>query len=420
MVGKFGPGARLARAPAPLPDKALKVCWHVPTTGQALCSTVVPFRPSSASPVSQADTTEADSLRRLLLVGSVLVAMLCGIEWSAGVINPWDRWLQPAMALLFMACGLGLRRWPRWAGLLRLAAVVGFNAYLTATLLVVMLVLPPPLNHYQLLTTVYWLPLGYGTAFVFLRTRQAVAVSAVMLAMLVLPIGGTALRGGTAHWGPDTGALLGVIGIGQLAYIKLLHAIATLRAGYRRSERQAHAMRALAHSDELTGLPNRRALLDRLQATVLEAERHGGHATLALIDVDHFKRINDRFGHAAGDEVLARLAKLLAAGLRQTDCVGRWGGEEFLLLCPATPPTAARDLADRLRDVVAACPFPHGERVTISIGLAAVRAGESADRVLARADAALYEAKARGRNRVEVACAETGREAATSRDRVPA
>ncbi|NRF65858.1 GGDEF domain-containing protein [Aquincola sp. S2] len=362
-------------------------------------------RPNRPRPSADdgAESAEARGLRWLLVIGAVLIALVCAIEWAQGVINAWDRWLQPAMSVLQLAYAAALARWPQHTPRLRLAAVVTFNSYLVATVLLLLFAFPPPLNQYQFLSTVYWLPLGYGTAFVFLRPRVALAVSAVIFALLFVPLGLVLASRGAAHWGPDFGSLAAVLAVAQVAYIVLLAAIATIRAGYHRAEERARLMQTLATTDPLTELPNRRAMGERLHAALAAARRHAEPVTVALIDVDHFKRINDGHGHAAGDRVLVQLGRLLAADLRASDQLGRWGGEEFLLVCGHTRSSAGIELAERLRNSVAAFAFGHGARVTVSIGVAQVESGDDADAVLARADAALYRAKDAGRNRVELA-----------------
>ena len=122
--------------------------------------------------------------------------------------------------------------------------------------------------------------------------------------------------------------------------------------------------------------------------------------SLLLLDIDSFKLINDEHGHAAGDAVLTGLSALLAEQLRVSDELGRWGGEEFLLLAPGTTLPAATELAERIRAAVAQAAFPHGRTVTVSIGVAQAGVGETPEQWVARADLALYEAKRAGRNRV--------------------
>ncbi|MGY3170692.1 diguanylate cyclase [Pseudomonas sp. TE12234] len=157
--------------------------------------------------------------------------------------------------------------------------------------------------------------------------------------------------------------------------------------------------------DPLTGLPNRAAWSERLDQEISQWQRHGNTLMLAMLDLDHFKRINDNYGHLAGDKVLKLIASVLRKRLRSTDFIARFGGEEFVLLMPSTVPAAGMKLLELLRASIEACPFHFkGERVTITIsmGLTAFRPGEHSDLVLKRADQALYRAKNAGRNRVEL------------------
>lgn len=157
--------------------------------------------------------------------------------------------------------------------------------------------------------------------------------------------------------------------------------------------------------DPLTGLPNRAAWSERLEHEIQQWQQHGNTLSLAMLDLDHFKRINDNYGHLAGDKVLKIIATVLRKRLRGSDFIARFGGEEFVLLLPATPPAVGAKLLETLRAAIEACPFHFkGERVTItvSMGLASFRTGEHSDLVLKRADQALYRAKNAGRNRVEL------------------
>ncbi|QCI10058.1 diguanylate cyclase [Pseudomonas putida] len=156
--------------------------------------------------------------------------------------------------------------------------------------------------------------------------------------------------------------------------------------------------------DPLTGLPNRAAWSERVEREILDWQENGGHLAMAILDLDHFKRINDSYGHLAGDKVLKIVAGQLSKRLRGRDFIARFGGEEFVLLLPQTSPPAAAQVAESMRAAIEACPFHFkGERVviTVSIGLGTFRTGERGDQVLKRADDALYRAKSQGRNRVE-------------------
>ncbi|HIE1810477.1 TPA: diguanylate cyclase [Pseudomonas aeruginosa] len=164
--------------------------------------------------------------------------------------------------------------------------------------------------------------------------------------------------------------------------------------------------RQKALTDPLTGLPNRAALSERLELEVARRRRDGGELLLAVLDIDHFKRINDDFGHLAGDKVLKIIAGELRKRLRQADFIARFGGEEFVVLLPATSLEAGRQLLERLRAAIAACPFHFkGEplSITCSAGITAFEGNEASEAVFERADQALYRAKRAGRDRLEVA-----------------
>ncbi|CAM3141139.1 diguanylate cyclase [Ectopseudomonas mendocina] len=158
--------------------------------------------------------------------------------------------------------------------------------------------------------------------------------------------------------------------------------------------------------DPLTGLPNRAAWSERLDLEIARRQRYGGQLLMAVLDIDHFKRINDGYGHLAGDRVLKIIAGELHKRLRKTDFIARFGGEEFVLLIPGTPLDGGVQLLETLRAAVEACPFHFkGEPVTITLsaGIAEFRNDEATEDTFERADQALYRAKGAGRNRVEQA-----------------
>lgn len=162
----------------------------------------------------------------------------------------------------------------------------------------------------------------------------------------------------------------------------------------------------LAVTDQLTGLHNRRYMAGQLGALMDRAARGGEPVAALMVDIDHFKRINDSFGHDVGDEVLQEFAVRLATNVRAMDLPCRFGGEEFVVIMPETPMEAAQRIAERLRSHVSGAPFrvlkgTESLSVTISVGVAVTQGeGDSADDLLKRADAAVYEAKNTGRNRV--------------------
>ncbi len=158
--------------------------------------------------------------------------------------------------------------------------------------------------------------------------------------------------------------------------------------------------------DGLTGLYNRRWLDERLGRLVNRQRRSGDPLSLLMLDVDHFKRFNESYGHAAGDHVLATVASVILRSVRPTDLVARYGGEEMVVLLPDTPESGARTAGERVRSEIAATPLTLADGralppVTVSIGVAELGAGMEGGALLRQADAALYRAKAAGRNRVE-------------------
>jgi diguanylate cyclase (GGDEF)-like protein len=170
----------------------------------------------------------------------------------------------------------------------------------------------------------------------------------------------------------------------------------------RKLQQANETIERLARTDALTGLANRRTLLEVLPQEVARADRLSTSLSVMIGDLDHFKSINDQFGHLAGDHVLASAAAVIASQSRSYDLAVRYGGEEFLLLLPGTAKEEAFAIAERIRNGIAAVKVPGCERqVTISLGVATWTAGESPDQFIGQADAALYRAKNAGRNRVE-------------------
>lgn len=159
----------------------------------------------------------------------------------------------------------------------------------------------------------------------------------------------------------------------------------------------------LAGTDPLTGIGNRRYFERRAEAEIELQQRQGHALALGLIDVDHFKQINDSFGHIKGDDVLCEIARRAGNAIRRSDVLCRWGGEEFALLMPATPVAEAAQICERVREHVARENIKAVGRVTVSVGVAAYNGTGQISEWVDQADAALYAAKSTGRNRVMTA-----------------
>ena len=161
----------------------------------------------------------------------------------------------------------------------------------------------------------------------------------------------------------------------------------------------------LANIDSLTGLLNRRAILNKLDEYIANTRRYEDNLSVLMLDIDHFKRINDKYGHVTGDDVLERVASLLQKRIRDTDTAGRYGGEEFLITLPKTDLSSALIVAERIRRSIKVTKMknPTGKvfLITISQGLEIYQPGDDIHSLISRVDSLLYQAKRNGRDRIE-------------------
>jgi len=261
---------------------------------------------------------------------------------------------------------------------------------------------PPPLWLARLARLVHGISWG-GATLVLAAVFAALcfALLTLLLALTPLPLPEPGRIAATAALVAGLLAAVPIAGLLRLVD-ELLKSRARLEEEIRRRERIERELRTLAETDPLTGLFNRRAFLERAADLVALARRHGFPVAVLLVDVDHFKEINDTVGHAMGDAVLAALGRTLRASLRQTDLAGRPGGDEFALLLPHTglegAELAARRLVTAVRRIREPLPF------SISVGVAAASGPDlSLEALLAAADRALYRAKAEGRGRIALA-----------------
>ena len=242
-----------------------------------------------------------------------------------------------------------------------------------------------------------------------LTTRQMLGVLVYSLVAFGLASGVVAGRDEPDYPPVVAAAYVGMVVVVLLSSTFLTTRVQSTREHLRRQKAElAQALeqiRQLATHDDLTGLLNRRAMLDRMQLEQRRSLRSGSPLLIAQLDIDHFKAVNDTHGHAAGDLVLQSFADTVRRNVRDTDVLARWGGEEFVLLLCDTPAADAVALMERLRQAVQAMQVPVAQggqpiTVTVSIGLARHAPADPLAGTLERADRALYAAKAGGRNRV--------------------
>lgn len=233
---------------------------------------------------------------------------------------------------------------------------------------------------------VYWAFPALMVAYFVLDTRQATILTGGFVACFL-----------TIVWNE-----LPAIGLARIC-LTLLVTVLLANAFSLTNRRQMDALRRLANVDPLTGAGNRRAQNIRLDSTVAIFARTQNPACVLLLDIDFFKKINDTYGHIAGDQLLVDLCELIRRSTRATESLYRYGGEEFVLIAEQTGLDTAVSLAEKLRAQIARKVFVSGIKLTVSIGVAELQHGESRQDWLGRADAALYQAKGRGRNKVVVA-----------------
>jgi diguanylate cyclase (GGDEF)-like protein len=349
-------------------------------------------------------TQHIDRLMRrvvLLMFGAGVLAVLAiwHMEAGDGTIDPIDRVGYPGMVIVFSASLAALWRfprvlgWVRWIGFLCLSLVLLLDLWSQTHAPV------PLLGNYSSLTLWNWLPLCYAMAFFMLPTRQAFVAAAAILAFFA---GCMLLRGSaaTAYATQDRSLMFNTL-ISHAVLVVCLTGMIWLKHVVAVQGEQATRLNRLAATDALTGLANRRLTHELLDQLARDARLDLAPVVL-LCDLDHFKQINDGWGHAMGDQVLVAVANALRASTRDSDTVARWGGEEFLVVLPVTRGSEATEFAERLRLRVETlqvadrhqCPVP----VTLSIGIASLAAGETGSTWLKRADEALYRAKNDGRN----------------------
>ncbi|MFD1733145.1 GGDEF domain-containing protein [Deinococcus malanensis] len=248
----------------------------------------------------------------------------------------------------------------------------------------------------------YWLPLSYIMAFIVLPPRPALLFS--------LGLFGGLAGLGIVYWSsPEVPLQYKTLYGNSLVQMYAMHVTMIVCLGllllvqrhYVSAIARAQAQANLAHTDPLTGLANRRQLDDWLQMALHESQATGIPMSVILFDLDHFKRVNDTYGHAVGDEVLRATATATRCAVRGVDRVGRWGGEEFMVLI-AGDLRAAEMVAQRVREALQNMTLPLPVPVTVSCGLAQARPDDAPADLLQRADQALYEAKGQGRDAVAI------------------
>ncbi|MFC4638962.1 GGDEF domain-containing protein [Deinococcus hohokamensis] len=338
--------------------------------------------------------------RQIYLLAIAFGAPVLVLVWVLQLGHPApDPFVVYGHPALLAMCGWATV-WLRRGGALQRAERVVFLCNVTAVLAQTFMgVLTSPRPVLDTASPAYWMLVAVSIlSFLMFGRRGAIRLTAgLYLLGVALPWAALAWRGLNVERPPELLRVQLTCG----AILALLCALAWYRERFEHERGERLLQERLANADPLTGLPNRRALYPAIEV-LLQQVRADTPGSLLLVDIDHFKRINDTFGHNVGDQTLQAVASLLRAALRESDQVGRWGGEEFLVVLPGVAGPAALEVGRRLQDLVARQPHPGAGHLTVSIGVTECRAADTLESGVARADEALYQAKAAGRNRVEV------------------
>jgi diguanylate cyclase len=291
------------------------------------------------------------------------VIRFSGGEWVVGVID---------LILILGVSLIGLYGW--WTRQVRLASLTLTLFFMTGLVIIVNLLGA---------SLIYWAYPTMVAAFFLVKPREAVVINLLAMALLI-PV----LMAGM----PTLQFIIVLVTL-------VLNNIFAYVFATRMNEQRQH-LSYLAERDPLTGIGNRRALTASLEDVIVRQHTKPVTASLVVLDLDHFKDVNDTYGHTIGDKILVRVTEIVDTKIRVTDDLYRYGGEEFVVIAMGAPREAANKLAEQLRVAVEASDLLPERPVTISLGVAQLKEGEAYDNWLHRADSALYEAKRAGRNRV--------------------
>ena len=343
-------------------------------------------------------------LKVILICGSGAVALMWFFEAQANKVTPFDRVAYPVIILLFSICCICLFTRPSTLAWIERLSFAAFALFMVLT---AQPALQMGKQAYEIASLAQWIPLVYTAAFFFLDTRRSILVSGFVYLAVLLPYFVELSLYEPIWWVPERGLLVLNMFCSHPVYIVTLSGIARLKTHVLEARAHANILRIAASVDYLTGVANRRTITNAIENALDQAHKRREAVFVILFDIDHFKRINDTFGHGIGDNVLIQVCGILKQHLRASDELGRWGGEEFLIVANAANPTEAARLAERLRALVAGHRFEPVVQLTASFGVAVSLPHDTTAMFVKRADQALYQAKLHGRNCVEVAPADS-------------
>jgi diguanylate cyclase (GGDEF)-like protein len=337
----------------------------------------------------------------LALLSLALLAGVCAtaIHWFARIHRPMDLVVPPTASVLFAGLIVALLRRPAWLlGITWIALGASALALIApAWLYTAQASLSPDVRLIDILPPVSSLFVVFLVMLmIFIPGRRAFLAAALGWVLIALPVLLYLLGHRQELWTPRGWDLLMAYGPVSIMVVVLLPVQRGLTGKIRRLASERDVMEVMLHRDPLTGVQSR-LLGERVLRAALASEATAG---VIMLDLDRFKAINDTHGHPVGDTVLQAVADGCKRLLRANECVARWGGEEFLVIVPDVDAAGLHLVAERLRAVISTVPVTPVPQVTASLGTTLLRAGDTLDTVLKRADVALYRAKELGGNRV--------------------
>ena len=355
--------------------------------------------------------------RRVVLTGLCLGAissalgLLLRLNSTSGT-GPTDIYVQTALPVLIVAASIlawGLWRRPQLLSPAKLFLVLVPAVHIYVSLSLMLFSSEKSIQVMEQFVNVsFWIPMMMVAGFALLRLRWAIVFSVIYILVgaiiaAVYVVWATQNHSGYKDTETSSYLIAGIIlqfSVAQPMYLTFLILIARFRKTMHLSLDAVSKNRNLANTDSLTGLVNRRALDLILEKSIAEVSRGRQSIALVMVDVDRFKQVNDVHGHEIGDRVLQHVAQTLSNGVRSMDVVGRWGGEEFLLILAGCSLDHAHSVAESARADLASVEIEPVGMITASFGITTIMAGDSAANAVSRADNAMYTAKNQGRNRV--------------------
>jgi diguanylate cyclase (GGDEF)-like protein len=339
----------------------------------------------------------------LLIVGLAGSVSALLINELTGTISPFTRGVF-VITITFLALQVWLVKGKRLPPEVIEESLYVFVSAIVLCVLFYALYLSPSLAlaRESLFSLYIWFPLFYAFIFLVYESPGALVRSGLLYLLVVsfsLPHALTTLGSPDPFDGFNT---LGQFYIAIPSFAAVLYLLTKLKDQLRKTQDVAEQMAALARTDALTGIPNRRQIEDVLEQEMERSRRYETPLSFIVFDLDDFKCLNDTYGHDAGDGVLVQLAELIQPHLRPSDWFGRWGGEEFVIVASSTPLRSAQRLANRLRSAIVDHELGPERTLSASFGVSEFRPDDSATTLVKRADVALYRAKEHGKNRVEV------------------